>query len=89
MLNNNQKGAFLINQYRVQSELGKGGMATTFKAQVLNSNQEVAIKKISLRHTENFKVISLFEREANILRQLDHPNIPKYIDFLIVSQKLR
>ena len=30
----------------------------------------------------NWKQLELFEREAKTLRFLDHPGIPKYIDYL-------
>ncbi|AFY39050.1 serine/threonine protein kinase [[Leptolyngbya] sp. PCC 7376] len=81
------KDDLIQNRYQIDSILGQGGMATTFRAQDLESNREVAIKRISLRHTENFKVISLFEREANILRQLEHSGIPDYVDFFQVEEE--
>ena len=42
----------------------------------------VAVKALSLRRMTDWKQLELFEREANTLKSLDHPGIPKYIDYL-------
>lgn len=42
----------------------------------------VAVKALSLRRMADWKQLELFEREANTLKSLDHPGIPKYIDYL-------
>ncbi len=41
----------------------------------------VAVKALSLRRMTDWKQLELFEREANTLKFLDHPGIPKYIDY--------
>jgi serine/threonine protein kinase len=40
----------------------------------------VALKAMSLKGMRGWKQLELFEREANTLKALDHPCIPKYID---------
>ncbi len=42
----------------------------------------VAVKALSLRRMTDWKQLDLFEREAKTLKSLDHPGIPKYIDYL-------
>ena len=42
----------------------------------------VAVKALSLRRMTDWKQLELFEREAKTLKSLDHPGIPKYIDYL-------
>ncbi len=69
------------NRYKIISILGRGGMATTYKAIDLNTATEVVLKIISLRQARDWKVIELFEREAEILASLDHPFIPKYLNY--------
>ncbi len=45
----------------------------------------VAVKILSMRTVDHWKAIELFEREARVLRNLDHPQIPKYLDFFAPS----
>lgn len=45
----------------------------------------VAVKALSLRGMRGWKDLELFQREANVLRNLSHPGIPEYIDFFEVS----
>jgi hypothetical protein len=60
--------------------LGKGGSGTTYAATDQQTGQTVAIKILSLRATEDWKTLDLFEREARVLATLDHPGIPHYLD---------
>lgn len=69
------------NRYQIIDILGQGGMGTTYKARDLITSSEVVLKVISLRQVKNWKIIELFEREANILGSLDHPFIPKYLNY--------
>ncbi len=39
------------------------------------------MKELSLRRMRDWKVLDLFEREARVLRALDHPSIPRYLDY--------
>ena len=43
--------------------------------------KDVAIKALSLRRMTGWKQLELFEREAKVLESLNHPGIPRYIDF--------
>jgi serine/threonine protein kinase len=70
-----------VGVYRIIGLLGQGGIATTYAAEDIELKQKVAIKVISLKRIDNFKMLELFEREAKILSQLDRFDIPKYIDF--------
>jgi eukaryotic-like serine/threonine-protein kinase len=75
------EGTILIDRYQIQDLLGFGGSGQTFRGWDLHDQQQVAIKILSLRKASDWKAIELFEREAKTLAQLDHPVIPKYIDF--------
>ncbi len=44
--------------------------------------QVVAVKAMSVRGMSGWKQLELFEREAQLLRGLAHPGIPKYVDYL-------
>ena len=69
------------DKYRITGVLGKGGVAITYSAIDLDSNIDVAIKVISLKQLEDWKQIELFQREVEVLKQLNYSGIPKYIDY--------
>ena len=73
-------GDVIASRYQIVTLLGKGGMSETYEAEDLITHQRVALKVLSLRQMMDWKVLDLFEREAEILAQLDHSNIPHYID---------
>jgi eukaryotic-like serine/threonine-protein kinase len=75
-----QSGNIIDNRYRILHFLGQGGIGTTYAAENLETGEKVALKVVSLRQVDDFKVLELFEREARILAQLDHPGIPHYVD---------
>lgn len=72
-------GDVIASRYQIVTLLGKGGMSETYEAEDLITHQRVALKVLSLRQMMDWKVLDLFEREAKILAQLDHSNIPHYI----------
>ncbi|MEG3917760.1 serine/threonine-protein kinase [Microcoleus sp. T3_A4] len=75
----------IAERYRILGKLGQGGVGITYAAVDLNSNQKVALKALSLRLTTEWKKIELFEREAKTLSGLNHPGIPRYIDYFQVD----
>jgi len=67
-----------LGQYQVIAPLGKGGMATVYKAFDVNLERDVAIKLIrtdAFRAGEMDMLRKRFEREAKSLAKLYHPNI--------------
>lgn len=67
-------------RYRLLARLGHGAVGTTFAAERESDGQRVAIKELLVRRLEDFKAHDLFTREAHLLRDLDHPAIPRYFD---------
>jgi len=76
-----RQGEIIRNRYQVVTTIGTGGMATTYAAVDLSNSQRVALKVLSLEHTDDWKTIELFEREAKVLANLHHPFIPRYLDY--------
>lgn len=70
----------LVGRYRLEGVLGSGALATTFRATRLEDGQALAIKELSLRRVDAAKTLELYDREARVLRQLDHPGIPHYFE---------
>ena len=80
-----QAGDVIGDRYRIVAPLGQGGMGTTYEAEDLTNYQRVAIKALSLRQIREWKVLELFEREARVLANLEHPAIPKYLDYFPIE----
>ncbi|MEO1341408.1 MAG: serine/threonine-protein kinase, partial [Cyanobacteria bacterium J06635_13] len=82
-----QPEEIIQGKYCITGVLGKGGVAVTYSAIALATNSPVAIKVISLKQLDNWKQVELFQREADILKQLNHPNIPDYIDYFDIETR--
>ncbi len=68
-----------IGDYHITRRLGAGGQATTWLATTPDGD-EVLIKVFHVEIADDWKVAELFERSANVLETIDHPNIPGYRD---------
>ena len=69
-----------IGPFEIEKELGSGAMGTVWKARFRKSETKVipvALKMVALGLTGNENAMARFEREANILKQLNHPHIVK------------
>ena len=75
------QGEIIAERYQIVTLLGQGGMGSSYAAVDLKTNQRVAIKVVSLREARDWKTLELFEREAQVLATLNHPFIPKYLDY--------
>ncbi|MEL6439100.1 MAG: serine/threonine-protein kinase [Cyanobacteria bacterium J06621_8] len=76
-----QTNDVISQKYRITKLLGEGGVGKTYEAEDITTSQKVAIKIVSFRQAKDWKVLELFEREAKTLAALEHPSIPKYIDY--------
>lgn len=65
----------ILGHYRVDGELGRGGMGVVYVAYDTRLERRVAIKVLPQAITGDAKALSHFEQEARILAALDHPNI--------------
>src|SRR5574341_451412 len=71
-----------LGQYEVLDQLGRGGMATVYRARQESMNREVAVKllhKSLLEQDATF--IERFRREAQVIAKLQHPHILPVYDF--------
>ena len=70
-----------IGRYEIKSELGRGGMATVFRAYDPNVRRDVAIKLLprEFMHDRTFR--ARFQREAETIAALDHRAIVTIYDF--------
>ena len=79
-------GTEVKNQYRVVRLVGGGGMAWVYQIEELpaGSGKLWALKELRPQTQDRAEQATgrkLFDQEARLLRNLDHPNIPKIADF--------
>jgi eukaryotic-like serine/threonine-protein kinase len=64
-----------LGPFAIEKELGSGAMGTVYRAIYTKNGQHVAVKVMMPGLGTNDRSVARFEREANILKQLRHPNI--------------
>src|SRR5215813_13445478 len=64
-----------IAHYRIVSKLGEGGMGAVYRATDTKLNRDVAIKVLPPAFAEDAARMQRFEREAQVLASLNHPNV--------------
>jgi hypothetical protein len=74
-------GQVIGERYRIEALLGEGGMGAVFRARHLSLDRPVALKVLHPRLCEDEQVQKRFEREAQAISKLDHPNCVRVIDF--------
>ncbi len=70
----------LEERYEITGLLGVGGQGRTWLANDLRDDRTVAVKELAIGQALDWKSVELFERETEVLRNLDHPAIPHYVD---------
>jgi tRNA A-37 threonylcarbamoyl transferase component Bud32 len=69
-----------FGRYEIRGELGKGGMATVYRAYDPLFEREVAIKVLPASFTDDPQFRKRFEREARIVARLEHPAVVPVYD---------
>jgi len=65
----------LKDEYDLEKELGRGGMAIVYKARDRALEREVAIKVLPFSLSFDAEFVERFQREARTSAKLEHPNI--------------
>lgn len=74
--------------YSIQRLIAEGGTAKVYWGIDLGSGFSVAIKELKIRHFKNPQVRQKFkEVEAQMYLYMDHPNIPRLVDFVDMHQR--
>jgi len=71
---------FVMGQYRILDELGRGGMGRVFKAEHMTMGRVVALKILSPELTKTLRARQLFHREVKAAAKLNHSNIVTAFD---------
>jgi len=79
--NDNVAAQMLLGgRYLVESELGRGGMATVFKGTDTVLGRPVAVKVLSPQYAGDADFVTRFRREAQSAARLNHPNLVSVYD---------
>jgi serine/threonine protein kinase len=74
-------GQVIDNRYQIIRQLGQGGFGRTYLAEDKKSHQTCVLKEFAPQVQEKQdlqKAKELFEREANVLKKLQHSQIPRF-----------
>ncbi|MGD8624234.1 MAG: protein kinase, partial [Anaerolineae bacterium] len=70
-----------LGSYQIVEQIGRGGMATVFKAYQPSVDRYVAVKILPSQLTEDESFVGRFTREARTLARLEHPHILPVYDY--------
>jgi serine/threonine-protein kinase len=72
-------GTLVAGRYRLDKEIGRGGMGTVYRAADEELGETVALKIFSTR-LDDPSLVARFKQELTITRQLTHPNVIRLHD---------
>jgi len=64
-----------LGPYEILAPLGAGGMGEVYRARDTNLNRDVALKVLPSAFVNDAERMARFQREAQVLASLNHPNI--------------
>ena len=71
-----------IQNYKILSLLGEGGMGTVYLAEHVKLGRKVAIKSLHAQFVNSKEIRARFMNEAKVMAQLQHPNIVNLYDYV-------
>ncbi len=73
-------GEILGGRYEILKRIGSGGMADVYMAKDQKLNRKVAVKVLKREYVDDEKFLKKFQREAQAIASLTHPNIVNIYD---------
>src|SRR3954447_13928999 len=73
-------GTLLSKRYRLDAQVGTGGMSTVYRAFDTVLERQVAIKLMHREIADDSDQLERFRREARAVAQLNHPHVVGVID---------
>lgn len=77
-------GSVIDGKYEILKLIGKGGMSRVYLAMDKRLNKQWAVKEIqkNARDKNNSVVVASAIAEANMIKKLDHPSLPRIVDII-------
>lgn len=76
-----------LGKYQLIERLGRGGMATVYRAYQPGMDRFVAVKVMHPQYADDASFIERFRREARVVGTLRHPHIVQVIDFDVQDEE--
>ncbi|HEY9833595.1 MAG TPA: serine/threonine-protein kinase, partial [Stenomitos sp.] len=83
-----QTEQILQNRYQLRQKLGQNASCQTWLAQDTRIQERVVVKLLTFSDQVEWDNLRLFEREAQVLKQLHHPQIPQYRDYFCIDDRM-
>jgi len=74
-----------LGPYEVVARLGAGGMGEVYEAEDQELREQIALKTIRLRHSQDLSMIDRLRKEVQLGRRIGHPNVCRLFDVFRVS----
>ena len=74
-------GTLIAGRYRVEAQLGVGGMGAVYRVEHIHMHKRLALKVLHPQTLGNHEIVERFEREAMAASHIDHPNVAAATDF--------
>ncbi len=80
----------LQGRYQLQRQLGRNAGRQTWLAADINTSpvESVIVKLLAFSPQMQWEDFKLFEREAQVLKNLNHPRIPRYRDYFALDKQI-
>ena len=78
-----QIGSLIDGKYKILNKVGQGGMSVVYLAMNEKANKQWAVKEVRKDGIKDFEVVKQgLVAETDILKKLNHPNLPSIIDVI-------
>ena len=76
-------GSLIDGKYKILNKVGQGGMSVVYLAMNEKANKQWAVKEVRKDGIKDFEVVKQgLVAETDILKKLNHPNLPSIIDVI-------
>ena len=76
-------GSLVDGKYKILNKVGQGGMSVVYLAMNEKANKQWAVKEVRKDGIKDFEVVKQgLVAETDILKKLNHPNLPSIIDVI-------
>ena len=78
-----QIGSLVDGKYKILNKVGQGGMSVVYLAMNEKANKQWAVKEVRKDGVLDFEAVKQgLVAETDILKKLDHPNLPSIVDVI-------